>query len=134
MTAKTEGLTIMAEEKQTTIENIQANKRKNLRSPLLTLRVKLDDGSKVFFGYTKNISRSGMFISSVNPKPAGEVYQVEIPLPEPIHQTIQCSCEVVWNRHFAKKAVYEPGMGLKFFGLSEEVAAKIDRWVNETAS
>ncbi len=130
----TEGLTIMAEEQRPTTENTQADKRKNLRSPLLTLRVKLNDGSKVFFGYTKNISRSGMFISSVNPKPAGEIYQVEIPLPEPINQTIQCSCEVVWNRHFAKKAVYEPGMGLKFFGLSEDVAAKIDHWINETSN
>ena len=124
----------MAEEKRPTTELTQADKRKNLRSPLLTLRVKLDDGSKVFFGYTKNISRSGMFISSVNPKPPGEVYQVEIPLPAPINQTVQCSCEVVWNRHFEKKALYEPGMGLKFFGLPEDVAATIDRWIHETAS
>ena len=122
----------MADEIRPTTEQTQADKRKNLRSPLLTLRVKLDDGSKVFFGYTKNISRSGMFISSVNPKPPGEVYQVEIPLPAPIHQTIQCSCEVVWNRHFGKKALYEPGMGLKFFGLPEEVAEMIDRWINDS--
>jgi len=123
----------MAEEPETTKKKTQADKRKNLRSPLLTLRVKLDDGGKVFFGYTKNISRSGMFISSINPKPQGEVYQVEIPLPAPINQTIQCACEVVWTRHFEKKALYEPGMGLKFSGLSEEVVATIDRWVCETS-
>lgn len=123
----------MTDEKQPEADNIQKNKRKNLRSPLLTLRVKLDDGSKVFFGYTKNISSTGMFISSVNPKPPGEIYQVEIPLPAPIHQTIQCSCEVVWNRHFEKKALYEPGMGLRFFGLSDEIADVIDQWVHESA-
>ena len=123
----------MAEEPETTNKKTQADKRKNLRSPLLTLRVKLDDGGKVFFGYTKNISRSGMFISSINPKPQGEVYQVEIPLPAPINQTIQCACEVVWTRHFEKKSLYEPGMGLKFCGLSEDVAATIDRWVRETS-
>jgi hypothetical protein len=40
---------------------------------------------------------------------------------------------VVWNRHFEKKALYEPGMGLKFSGLSEEVATVIDRWVHATS-
>ena len=93
----------MAEESESMNEKTQADKRKNLRSPLLTLRVKLDDGSRVFFGYTQNISRSGMFISSINPKTPGEVFQVEIPLPSPISQTVQCSCEVVWNRHFENK-------------------------------
>lgn len=122
----------MVEESQSTDDNIQADKRKNLRSPLLTLRVKLENGDKVFFGYTKNISRSGMFISSINPKTPGEVFQVEIPLPAPVNLTVQCACEVVWNRHFEKKSLYEPGMGLKFFGLSEDVAETIDRWVNET--
>lgn len=124
----------MVEESELPSDKVQADKRKNLRAPLLTLRVKLDDGSKVFFGYTKNISRSGMFISSINPKPPGEVYQVEIPLPAPINQTVQCACEVVWNRHFEKKALYEPGMGLKFSGLSEDVATIIDRWVRETSN
>jgi hypothetical protein len=124
----------MVEESESSSEKVQADKRKNLRAPLLTLRVKLDDGSKVFFGYTKNISRSGMFISSINPKSPGEVYQVEIPLPAPINQTVQCACEVVWNRHFEKKALYEPGMGLRFSGLSEEVATVIDRWVHATSN
>ena len=124
----------MADNGKLTTEKVQADKRKNLRSPLLTLRVRLDDGRKVFFGYTKNISRSGMFIASVNPKAPGEVYQVEIPLPAPINRTIQCACEVVWNRHFEKKSPYEPGMGLKFSGLPDAVADEIDRWIHETAS
>jgi len=123
----------MSEEKRPSIASAQADKRKNLRSPLLTLRVRLDDGRKVFFGYTKNISRSGMFIASVNPKTPGEIYQVEIPLPSPICRTVECACEVVWNRHYDRKSPYEPGMGLKFVGLSEEVAAEIDRWIHETS-
>ena len=105
-----------------------------LRKQLLVLKIRGSDDNGAFFGYAKVMGRSGMFISSVNPKPPGEVYQVEIPLPAPVSQTIQCSCEVVWNRHFEKKALYEPGMGLKFFGLSEDVAAMIDRWIHETAS
>jgi hypothetical protein len=125
---------MMSEDKHPAPDQPQADKRKNLRSPLLTLRVRLDDGRKVFFGYTKNISRSGMFISSVNPKVPGEIYQVEIPLPAPISKTIECACEVVWCRHYDKKSPYEPGMGLKFVGLSSEVSTEIDRWIHETSS
>ena len=123
----------MSKDSTTSTSGVQQNKRKNLRAPILTLRVKLDDGQKVFFGYAKNISATGMFIASVNPKQPGQRYQVEIPLPAPINQTIQCACEVVWNRHYDRKSPYEPGMGLKFVGLSEEIAVEIDRWVHETS-
>ncbi len=122
----------MTKENTPSTNGVQLNKRKNLRSPILTLRVKLDDGQKVFFGYAKNISSTGMFISSINPKDPGQAYQVEIPLPGPIHKTIQCTCEVIWKRQFEKKCPYEPGMGLRFVDLAVETAADIDHWVLET--
>ncbi|HKK01153.1 MAG TPA: PilZ domain-containing protein [Desulfuromonadales bacterium] len=105
--------------------------RKYLRAPLIVLKVKLDDGRRSFFGYTKNISRSGIFIASVNPKEPGTRYQVEIPLPEPINREIDCTCEVVWKRHYAKGSPYEPGMGLRFIDLDEKLAEDIDRWVQD---
>ena len=122
----------MSKDSTPTTSGVQANKRKNLRSPILTLRVKLDDGQKVFFGYAKNISSTGMFISSVNPKDPGQAYQVEIPLPAPIHKTVQCTCQIVWKRQFEKKCPYDPGMGLKFVDLTDEVASDIEKWVFET--
>ena len=125
------GLT-MSQDDSSSTDGVQLNKRKNLRSPILTLRVKLDDGQKAFFGYAKNISSTGMFISSINPKEPGQAYQVEIPLPEPIYKIIQCTCEVIWMRQFAKKSEFEPGMGLKFIDLPDDVAADIDRWVYES--
>ena len=103
--------------------------RKSLRAPLIVLKVKLDDGRKCFFGYTKNISRSGIFIATVNPKEPGSRYQVEIPLPEPINRTLRCTCEVVWKRLYTKGSPYEPGMGLRFTDLEEDLAEAIDRWV-----
>jgi len=122
----------MSKDSTTSTNGVQLNKRKNLRSPILTLRVKLDDGQKVFFGYAKNLSATGMFISSINPKEPGQVYQVEIPLPAPIYKTIQCTCEVIWMRQFAKKSAFEPGMGLKFVDIPDDVAADIERWVHES--
>lgn len=122
----------MSKESTPSTGGVQLNKRKNLRSPILTLRVRLDDGQKVFFGYAKNISATGMFIASVNPKDPGDTYQVEIPLPAPIHKTIMCTCEVIWKRQFEKKSPYEPGMGLRFVDIQGDVAHDIDRWVNLT--
>lgn len=108
---------------------VQANQRKSLRSPLLVLKVKVDDGRKFFFGYAKNISRSGMFIATANPREPGSLFQVDIPFPEPLNRTVRCSCEVVWQRQFKKKSPYEPGMGLKFIDMPEEDADSIDAWV-----
>jgi uncharacterized protein (TIGR02266 family) len=103
--------------------------RKHLRAPLMVLRVKLDDGQKSFFGYAKNISRSGFFIATVSPREPGERFQVELVLPAPLGRSMQCSCEVVWKRLYSKASPYEPGMGLRFLDLPEEMAAAIDRWV-----
>lgn len=121
----------MDQKKDIPLGNPQADQRKNLRSPLIVLRVTLEDGGKTFFGYTKNISRSGFFIATVNPRDPGEHFQVEIPLPPPIDRSVQCACQVVWKRLFSKDSPYEPGMGLKFIDLPEEVARDIDTWVKE---
>ncbi len=109
-----------------------ANKRLHLRKPLMVLKAKLDDGRKPFFGYARNISRSGMFIASVNPRNPGEQFDIEANLP-PLGLTLVCRCEVVWKRTYAKKSTLEPGMGLRFLDLPEEVAEIISRWVEENS-
>jgi len=110
-------------------EQNPSDHRKHLRSPLIVLRVKLDDGRKTFFGYAKNISRSGLFIASVNPKEPLERFPVELSLPAPIGRTVRCTCEVVWKRLYSKGDPKEPGMGLKFLDMPEEVAVAIDHWI-----
>lgn len=107
------------------------DQRKSLRSPLLVLKVKVDAGRKSFFGYAKNISRSGMFIATTNPREPGSRFQVEIPLPAPLSRTVSCTCEVVWNRQFRRKSEQEPGMGLKFCDLEEPIAGDIDTWIRQ---
>ncbi len=103
--------------------------RKHLRAPLIVLKVKVADGRKTFFGYARNISRSGMFIPATAPRKPGSRFRVELPLPAPVNRTVECTCEVIWARHYSRKSRYEPGMGLKFIDLPEEVADDIDRWV-----
>jgi uncharacterized protein (TIGR02266 family) len=104
--------------------------RKSLRAPLMVLKVKVDDGRKVFFGYAKNISRGGLFITTTNPREPGTSFQVEVPLPSPINRKLNCTCEVVWKRDYAKDSIYEPGMGLRFVDLPESEAETIHQWAN----
>ena len=114
---------------QTDAENQQGDRRRNLRKPLLVQRVRLDDGRRVFFGYAKNISQSGMFIATVNPRCRGEQFDVEMTLPAPLEMTLSCRCEVIWTRDFRKSSELEPGMGLRFLDLPEETMAKIETWI-----
>lgn len=107
----------------------EPDKRRDLRTPLIVLKVKLDDGKKAFFGYAKNISRSGLFIATVNPKEPGSRFQVEIPLPPPIGRNVQCESEVVWKRNYTRGGPYEPGMGLRFLDMPEHLSDLIDLWV-----
>ena len=108
---------------------IQAHQRLALRSPLIILKVKLEAKRRSFFGYAKNISKGGMFISSVNPHDPGEQFLVELSLPAPIEQQVQCTAEVVWKRKFIPNATHKPGMGLRFLDLPTHVGEAIDDWI-----
>lgn len=108
------------------------DRRKQLRAPLIVRRVKLDVPDRTFFGYTKNLSRSGMFIASTNPRQPGSRFRVEIPLPPPLDRRVECECEVVWHRLYSRTAAYEPGMGLRFLDLPEGIADSIDEWIRST--
>jgi len=102
--------------------------RRDLRAPLIVYRLQFDDGQRTFFGYSKNISRSGLFIATVNPREPGSRFEVEIPLPPPLNRSARCACEVVWARQYNPRSALEPGMGLRFINLPEDVGAAIDAW------
>ncbi|MBI3354821.1 MAG: PilZ domain-containing protein [Nitrospirae bacterium] len=124
----------MAQEKEQIEERPRADKRKSLRTHLLVLKVQGKYSNKSFFGYAKNISRSGLFISSFTPKEAGERFPLEFTLPD-TDIMIRCTAEVIWARRFDPqmhlKANYEPGMGLKFLDLPEDKKKIIDEWVKK---
>lgn len=107
----------------------QKNKRRAVRSAMIVEKVPCEDGHKTFFGYAKNISRGGLFISTVKPREVGEQFTIEVTLPTPSRLAIRARCEVVWKRHFERKGQFEPGMGLRFIDLNEELGAQIDDWV-----
>lgn len=108
-----------------------ADKRHSLRVALLIKKIRMEDQRRVFFGYATNISCSGFFISSINPAPLESRFTVEMTLPEPLNMTICCECETIWRRTFSLNSTEEPGMGLRFIGLDEEIKTKIEQWVEQ---
>ncbi|MBI5599925.1 MAG: PilZ domain-containing protein [Deltaproteobacteria bacterium] len=103
------------------------DKRKDLRTYLLILRVN-GERDNIFFGYARNLSRSGMFISSVNPRQRGEEFEVSFKLPDD-GTLVRCRCRVAWKREYDSKTKLEPGMGLEFIGLDPGIMERIDEWV-----
>ena len=109
-------------------ETSTPDKRKDLRVPILVTRVKGGKMGRTFFGYAKNISRSGLFIQTINPKKEKEQFKIEFTLPGE-ETSVTCTAEVVWARNYMPDALYEPGMGLRFLDLEDEKADEIARWV-----
>ncbi len=112
----------------------QKNKRRATRSPLIVEKIPCGDGQKTLFGYAKNVSRGGLFISTVKPREVGDAFLIELTLPMNPRYTVRCRCEVVWKRHFQKKNPHEPGMGLRFLDLTDADGDKVDEWVTEQAT
>lgn len=107
---------------------LRSDRRKNLRKQILVLKVKGEDQKGVFFGYCKTVSRGGMFITSVNPRKLGEEFEITFRLTgEP--RDIKCKCAVVWVREYDSLTKQEPGMGIKFLDLDENVRDRIENWI-----
>jgi len=111
------------------LSKVQKERRKELRSPLRVVRMKVETNQDVFFGYAKNISASGLFIPTVNPKSVGDRFKLKFKLPDSSREIVVLA-EVVWNRTYSKSEEYEPGMGVRFVEISEEDAEEIRRFVN----
>jgi|SRR3989338_8159668 len=110
---------------------LRENRRKNLRGQLIVLKVVGEDRRGSFFGYAKTISRGGMFITSVNPRTIGEEFEISFKLPAGGAE-VKCKAAVAWRREYDPQLKLEPGMGIKFLDLGEDLRGKIDEWVRRT--
>ncbi len=96
------------------------------------MQVHSGEKKKLFFGYANNLSASGMFIQSINPKPAGTQFKVEFTLPGR-EEKIECTVEVVWKRDFVPGSRYTPGMGLKFVELDSDYRNLLKRFIEQSS-
>jgi uncharacterized protein (TIGR02266 family) len=107
---------------------LRSDRRKNLRKQLLVLKVRGEDQAGVFFGYAKTVGRGGMFIASVNPKKAGEEFDISFRLGDR-EKEIKCRCVVAWSREYDSLVKQEPGMGIKFLDLDDASKDAIEEWL-----
>lgn len=83
-----------------------------------------------FIEYSANISQTGMFIRTTQPKPAGSVFIFEIWLGEK-YKLVHGLGEVVWAREEAEGSERPPGMGIRYLKLDKDSREVIQRVVSE---
>jgi hypothetical protein len=106
------------------------NRRRALRSPIIVFKVKQEGAPEHLFGYAKDISCTGLFITSINPRTPGEQFAISFQIPD-IQIKVRCRCEVVWMRKYDPKIKAEAGYGVRFLDIPEDVAQTIDAWVTQ---
>ena len=107
---------------------VQKERRRHLRAPILVRRIKVGGAGNVFFGYAGDISASGMFISTVNPRQKGEQFTLQFSIPG-APAPISVTAEVVWVREHSVDAEFPPGMGIRFIDISGDAAEAIRAFV-----
>ena len=117
------------EENKATIEPTKPpDRRSDLREPIIVFKVVEDNNQQHLFGYAKNISRSGLFIASINPRETGERFYITFQIPKTGIRA-RCQCEVIWTRRYKQGSKLEPGYGIRFLSLPEDIASAIDDWI-----
>ncbi len=105
------------------------DKRKYLREPIIIFKVTEDTQLQPLFGYAENISRGGFYVASINPRKPGDRFRISFQIPN-TDIKVRCQCEVVWARKYSKSGKLEPGYGVKFMDIPEDIAVAIDDWVS----
>jgi len=106
------------------------DKRRYLREPIIVFKVIEDTQHQPLFGYAKNISRGGFFVASINPREPGDRFKISFQIPNSDIK-VRCQCEIVWARRYSNSSRIEPGYGVRFTDITEDIAAAIDEWVSE---
>ncbi|MFZ3072677.1 MAG: PilZ domain-containing protein [Thermodesulfobacteriota bacterium] len=108
---------------------LRPDRRKEVRRHLLVLRV-CGENDNIFFGYAKNLSRGGLFIATVNPRKIGDEFVISFKLQDSGEKAV-CRCRVTWVREYNPKTNSEPGMGIHFIDMEQEIKNKIEEWVKK---
>lgn len=77
--------------------------------------------------FIKNISGGGMYVESPIPQPVGTKFELDLALPN-FKKVAQVTVEVAWTQT-KRVGDLEPGMGVKFVHLPQEIKAKIQELV-----
>ncbi len=93
------------------------DKRKVARVPI-QLKVDIESPNDHYlFEYSTNLSQNGIFIQTTDPEKPGTLVNMQFALPN--NHVIRTRGEVMWINAVDEEGE-EPGMGIKFIGISIE--------------
>jgi uncharacterized protein (TIGR02266 family) len=90
--------------------------------------IPMNQGKSRPAGYGDNLSASGMFVATANPRKPGDRITVRFALPDGGGE-LSVMAEVVWARKESGPAGEEPGMGIRFLDPSPDFVARLREFV-----
>jgi uncharacterized protein (TIGR02266 family) len=101
--------------------------RNEVRVPK-SLSLSFRDRQAFITAYSTNISPGGLFIKTETPFPNGELFLLNLQLPD-IPEPLKINCEVVWGREKGGDEKKTPGMGVKFCEMSKNDSQILQRYL-----
>ncbi|MCK4739683.1 MAG: PilZ domain-containing protein [Deltaproteobacteria bacterium] len=118
----------MNEDTEKNAENFEDDKRRDTRLDFNLMEARGEDSLGHIFGVAKNLSKSGLFLSTEHTREIGAEFNLTFTLP--FDKTNVCTlCRVVWVEAFNPDALKGPGMGVSFLDLDESIRDKIIQWL-----
>lgn len=77
-----------------------------------------------------NLSRGGLFLKTMFPREVGTQLRCVFHLPDG-RRPVVAEGEVVWNRRGSPSRLAPPGMGVRFYGLTEMDQERLSHYVTE---
>lgn len=90
------------------------------REPRIPIQLKVDvesPNNHYLFEYSTNLSQNGIFIQTMDPEQPGTLVNIQFSLPD--NHIIRTRGEVIWVNS-VEEVEDEPGMGIKFIGISND--------------
>lgn len=97
------------------VERKGADRREHPRFAVEPVSVDISDGENFLFSYLENISEMGIFVHTHEPMPVGTSVMLAFGTYE-----LRVEGIVVWVNPSRHGASLNPGMGVRFVGLSDE--------------
>jgi len=93
----------------------------------LKVQVDFESDHNFFTGFSSDISEGGLFVATVNIQPLGSPVEVAFALPT--GEQVMARGQVKWVREATHDARVQPGMGIQFETLTEDVRDAVHRFI-----
>lgn len=112
----------------------QGSERRQAPRVLVNLEVDFASQDNFLFAYIRDISTTGIFVGTESPEPAGTRLNLRFTAPGTA-EVLDVEGEVIWVNPYrpGSRDNLNPGMGVRFIGLSPEDNAILRRFVKTFA-